>query len=94
MGDLGSIPGLGRSPGAGEGKGYPLEYFGLENSEVLSGRDFIHNDLGSKSFSHKGETGKKLFWLWLFVAMLQKDEETFRLLITCGSKCSNTLLWP
>ena len=30
QGDLGSIPGLGRSPG--EGKGYPLQYFGLENS--------------------------------------------------------------
>ena len=29
VGDLGSIPGLGRSPG--EGKGYPLPYFGLEN---------------------------------------------------------------
>ena len=29
-GDLGSIPGLGRIPG--EGKGYPLQYFGLENS--------------------------------------------------------------
>ena len=29
-GDLGSIPGLGRSPG--EGKGYLLRYFGLENS--------------------------------------------------------------
>ena len=30
MGDLASIPGLGRSPG--EGKGYPLQYYGLENS--------------------------------------------------------------
>ena len=30
VGDLGSIPGLGRSPG--EGKGYPLQYTGLENS--------------------------------------------------------------
>ena len=29
-GDLWSIPGLGRSPG--EGKGYPLQYSGLENS--------------------------------------------------------------
>jgi len=29
VGDLGSIPGLGRSPG--EGKGYPLQYFDLEN---------------------------------------------------------------
>ena len=28
--DLGSIPGLGRSPG--EGKGDPLQYSGLENS--------------------------------------------------------------
>ena len=30
VGDLGSIPGL-RKP-AGEGKGYPLWYFGLKNS--------------------------------------------------------------
>ena len=29
-GDLGSIPGLGRSPG--EGKGYSLQYSGLENT--------------------------------------------------------------
>ena len=29
-GDLGSVPGLGGSPG--EGKGYPLQYSGLENS--------------------------------------------------------------
>ena len=30
VGDLGSVPGLGRSPG--EGKGCPLQYSGLENS--------------------------------------------------------------
>ena len=30
VGDLGLIPGLGRSPE--EGKGYPLQYSGLENS--------------------------------------------------------------
>ena len=30
VGDLGLSPGLGRSPG--EGKGYPLQYSGLENS--------------------------------------------------------------
>ena len=29
-GDLGSVPGLGRSPG--EGNSYPLQYSGLENS--------------------------------------------------------------
>ena len=31
-GDLGLIPGLGRSPG--EGIGFPLQYSGLENSTV------------------------------------------------------------
>ena len=31
--DLGSIPGLGRSPR--EGKGYPLQYSGLENSILM-----------------------------------------------------------
>ena len=30
MGDLGSTPGLGRSPG--EGNGYPFQYSGLKNS--------------------------------------------------------------
>ena len=30
VGNLGSVPRLGRSPG--EGKGYPLQYSGLENS--------------------------------------------------------------
>ena len=33
-GDLGSIPGLERSPG--EGKGYPLQYSGLKNSGLYS----------------------------------------------------------
>ena len=33
--DLGLIPGLGRSPG--EGKGYPLQYSGLENSMEFHG---------------------------------------------------------
>ena len=35
--DLGSIHGLGRSPG--KGKGYPLQYSGLENS-----MDYIESD--------------------------------------------------
>ena len=30
VGDLGSIPGFGKSPG--EGNGYPLQYFRVENS--------------------------------------------------------------
>ena len=42
MGDLGSIPGLGRSPG--ERKGYPLQYSGLENS-----MDQVHGVAKSKT---------------------------------------------
>ena len=42
--DLGLIPGLGRSPG--EGKSYPLQYSGLENSvdcivHGVAKRDFV-----------------------------------------------------
>ena len=34
--DLGSIPGLGRSPGEGKGYPLPLQYSGLENSMDFS----------------------------------------------------------
>ena len=42
MGDLGSIPGLGRSPG--EGNSYPLQYSGLENS-----MDYVHGAAKSRT---------------------------------------------
>ena len=45
VGDLGSIPGFGRSPG--EGKGYPLQYSGLENS-----MDFIAHGVTKRQLSH------------------------------------------
>jgi len=41
-GDLGLIPGLGRSPG--EGKGYPLQYTGLENSMDCMGLQRVGHD--------------------------------------------------
>ena len=46
-GDLGSIPGLGRSPG--EGKGYPLQSSGLENSMdcIVHGIAKSHNIVGA-----------------------------------------------
>ena len=53
--DPGSIPGLGRSPG--EGKSYPLQYFGLENS---MGLPRVRHDRATFIFFHTG------FW-WLFV---------------------------
>ena len=59
-GDLGSIPGLGRSPG--EAKGYPVQYSGLENSMdhtvhgvTKSGRNFSVLCLGFPS----GSVGKE-----------------------------------
>ena len=45
-GDLGSVPGLGRSPG--EGKGYPLQYSGLENS---MGSQRVGHDWATFTFS-------------------------------------------
>ena len=44
--DLGSVPGLGRSPG--EGKGYPLQYSGLENS---MGSQRVGHDWATFTFS-------------------------------------------
>ena len=41
---LGSVPGLGRSPG--KGKGYPLQYSGLENSmdSIVMGSQKVRYD--------------------------------------------------
>ena len=49
-GDLGSIPGLGRSPG--EGKGYPLQYSGLENPAdcLVQGVSESRNDRETLTF--------------------------------------------
>ena len=47
-GDLGSIPGLGRSPG--EGKGYPLQYSGLENSMDYTFHGVANNWIGLSEF--------------------------------------------
>ena len=51
VGDLGSIPGLGRSPG--EGKGYPLQYSGLENSMDCTVREVTESNTTERlSLSH------------------------------------------
>ena len=42
------IPGLGRSPG--EGKGYPLQYSGLENSMDYSPRGYKESDFSDFHF--------------------------------------------
>ena len=56
-GDLGLIPGLGRS--SGEEKGYPLQYSGLENSMDYSPQ--VHKELDTTEqlslFTHFFEIG-------------------------------------
>ena len=59
VGDLGSTPGLGRSPG--EGRGYPFQYSGLENSMdciVLGGhKESDTTECLSFSLSHEAYDG-------------------------------------
>ena len=71
-GDLGSIPGLGRSPG--EGKGYPLQNSGLENPIDYSPWGRKESDMTERlhfhfSFSHPFMTTGKTITLarWAFV---------------------------
>ena len=59
-GDLGLIPGLGRCPG--EGKGYPLQYSGLENSmdSIDYGLSKSRTQLSDfHSLHYNSHTGKK-----------------------------------
>ena len=57
VGDQSSIPGLRRSPG--EGKGYPLQYSGLENS----GLQTVGHDWATFTFFHLYETVEFAFYL-------------------------------
>ena len=58
-GDLGSIPELGRSPG--EGKGYPLQYSGLENSMecIVCGVTKSQTQLSDFHFSHMAKENRE-----------------------------------
>jgi len=57
VGDLGLIPGLGRSPG--ERKGYPLQYSGLENSCTVLGSQKWSSPVQSMG-SQKSDTTEQL----------------------------------
>ena len=60
VGDLGSIPGLARSPG--EGNGYPLQYSGLENSMdyIVHGVAKSWTQLSNLDFSLSGNKTQNL----------------------------------
>ena len=57
-GDLVSIPSLGRSPG--EGKGYPLQYSGLENSMDCIVHEVAESDMSNFHFQSNIEKVLKL----------------------------------
>ena len=58
VGDLGLFPGLGRSPG--EGKGYTLQYSGLENS-----MDYTYSPWSCKELD---TTGQLFFFFFDYLA--------------------------
>ena len=74
VGDLGSIPGLERSPR--EGKGYPLQYSGLENSmdytvhgvaksrTQLTNFHFHYRGLECKSRKSRNTWSNRQIWPW------------------------------
>ena len=76
MGDLGSIPGLGRS--LGEGKGYPLQDSGLENSMESMGSQRVEHHWVTFTFSiHLPSSGtRKKGMAYLASPKLQKEELT------------------
>ena len=64
--DLGSVPGLGRFPG--EGKGYPLQYSGLENSMDCIVRGFAKSrtwlsDLEKEMATHSSILAWRIPWM-------------------------------
>ena len=68
-GDLGSIPGLGRSPG--EGKGYPLQYSGLENSRDYTVHGVTKSQTWLSDFHFQGVGGRSWFILPMDAQLLQ-----------------------
>ena len=88
-GDLGSIPGLGRSPG--EGNGYPLQYFGLENS--MDGIAHVvpksWTQLNDFHFHFQGEKAKYTtaslvcFYLWSQKAHLYYENPRYPYVCLC-----------
>ena len=103
VGDLGSIPGLGRSPG--EGKGYPLQYSGLENSMdcILHGvAELDMTERLSLSLSHLSsnwaslvaQTVKRLSAMWeTWVRLLGREDPLEKEMAMHSSTLAWKTLW-
>ena len=76
VGDLGSIPGLGRFPG--EGKGYPLQYSGLENSMDCTAQGVTKNQTWLSYFHFKqSAAAKHITNMWKRNVCLNKEGQIF-----------------
>ena len=80
MGDLGSIPGLGRSPE--EGTGYPLQYSGLENPMDCMVHGVTKSRTQLRDFHFTSLFSAPLFFLALFFSftsemMMMVDRPVF-----------------
>ena len=60
-GDPSSIPGLGKSPG--EGKGYPLQYSGLENSMDCIVHGVAKSRIRLSAFHFKSSVSNRVGWM-------------------------------
>jgi len=66
-GDLGSIPGSGRSPG--EGKGYPFQYPGLEHSMDcrVCGSQRVRHDWTTITFTHTHTHTHTYIYIYIYI---------------------------
>ena len=76
-GDLGLIPGLGRSPG--EGKGYPFQYSGLENPMDCIVHSVANNWTQLSDFHFLSH----VFYDWHISFHLQTNNITFLIFEVC-----------
>ena len=84
MGGLGSTPGLGRPPG--EGKAYPLQYSGLENSIDCIVHEITELDM-MNDFHFQG------FLLFLFSSLIA-IARTFKTMLNNSSENGHPCLLP
>ena len=79
VGEMDSIPGLGRYPG--EGKGYPLQYSGLENSMECT----VHGFAKSQDTTEQRSLTQPLSAFWVYGrAFLRKFIPKKNLMLTHG----------
>ena len=80
VGDLGSVPELGESPG--EGKGYPLQYSGIENSMdcIVHGVAKNHTWLSDFHWALINGSGITLNYLYLLLCSISQSYEALQLL--------------